>query len=96
MRLIHLRRADGRDWDGWLHVNPALKERGLAVLYNPLHEDIQRRIRLPLYYTGLTSEAVLRAEDGALRRVALARDHDITTRVKVPARGRTWLTIEEP
>ena len=20
--LIHLRRADGRDWDGWLHVNP--------------------------------------------------------------------------
>ena len=34
--LIHLRRADGRDWDGWLHVNPALAERGLAMFYNPL------------------------------------------------------------
>ncbi len=22
--LIHLRRPDGRDWDGWLHVNPKL------------------------------------------------------------------------
>ena len=55
--LIHLRRADGRDWDGWLHVNPALKERGLAMIYNPLNEPIERRIRLPLYYTGLTDRA---------------------------------------
>ena len=28
--IIHLRRADARDWDGWLHVNPQLSERGLA------------------------------------------------------------------
>jgi hypothetical protein len=34
--LIHLRRADGRDWDGWLHVNPRLPECGLAMFYNPL------------------------------------------------------------
>ena len=38
----------------------------------------------------------MRGEDGAARRVALERDHGITTRVKVPARGRTWLTIEAP
>ena len=34
--IIHLRRADGRDWDGILHVNPNLKTKGLLMLYNPL------------------------------------------------------------
>ncbi len=34
--LIHLRRADGRDWDGWLHVNPALvRTRPGHVLQSP-------------------------------------------------------------
>jgi len=60
--LIHLRRADGRDWDGWLHVNPRLPERGLAMIYNPLPEPITRRISLPLYYTGLKNSAKSRAQ----------------------------------
>jgi hypothetical protein len=94
--IVHLRRADGRDWDGLLHVDPRLPTRGLAVLYNPLDADVERDIRLPLYYTGLTDAALVRDEDGVPHRVALARDHSITTRVKIPARGRTWLTIEEP
>jgi hypothetical protein len=94
--VVHLRRADGRDWDGLLHVDPRLPTRGLAMIHNPLGADIERDIRLPLYYTGLTETAVVRGEDGAARRVALARDYVITTRVRIPARGRTWLTIEEP
>ena len=94
--VVHLRRPDGRDWDGLLHVNPGQPTRGLAVIHNPLDVDIERDIRLPLYYTGLTEAALVRGEDGAVRRVALERDHGITTRVKVPARGRTWLTIEAP
>ncbi len=57
--LIHLRRADGRDWDGWLHVNPQLPERGLAMFYNPLNGPIERRIKLPLYYTGLADRALV-------------------------------------
>ncbi len=94
--LIHLRRADGRDWDGWLHVNPALKECGLAVFYNPLPEAVERSIRLPLYYTGLTSEAILRREDGSVQRVKLDRDYSIETTVELPAKGRVWLVIEAP
>jgi hypothetical protein len=94
--LIHLRRADGRDWDGWLHVNPALKERGLAMIYNPLNEPIQRRIRLPLYYTGLTNRAVIRWEDGHSETVALARDYSAQVTANVPARGRVWLTLNAP
>ncbi len=92
--LIHLRRPDGRDWDGWLHVNPALKERGLAVIYNPLPQTIERRIRLPLYYTGLTTEALLRWEDGSIQRVKLERDYSLDTGIALPAKGRTWIVVE--
>ncbi len=94
--IIHLRRADGRDWDGWLHVNPQLKERGLAVFYNPLSESIQRRIRLPLYYTGLTNRAVLRREDGSVQRLKLNRDYSVEVTVTLPAKGRTWIVLEAP
>jgi hypothetical protein len=94
--VVHLRRPDGRDWDGLLHVNPHLPTRGLAIIHNPLDAEIEREIRLPTYYTGLAEAAIVRGEDGIPHRVALARDHVLTTRVKVPARGRTWLTLEEP
>ncbi len=94
--LIHLRRADGRDWDGWLHVNPALKERGLVMIYNPLSEPIERRICLPLYYTGLTDRASVRREDGGAEEIQLARDYSAEITVKIPAHGRTWLTISAP
>jgi hypothetical protein len=94
--LIHLRRADGRDWDGWLHVNPSLRERGLAMIYNPLNEPIQPRLRLPLYYTGLTNRAVIHWEDGHSETVALARDYSAEVTAHLPARGRVWLTLSAP
>ena len=91
--LIHLRRADGQDWDGWLHVNPSLKECGLAMIYNPLNEPIERRIRLPLYYTGLTDRATVRHEDGSAEEIKLERDYSAEIAVKVPPHGRTWLIV---
>lgn len=94
--LIHLRRADGRDWDGWLHMNPVLPERGLAMIYNPLDEPIQRRIRLPLYYTGLTDRAVIQWQDGRSETLTLARDYSVEIMAIVPARGRVWLTVSAP
>ena len=27
--IVHLRRPDGRDWDGFLHVNPQGTKKGL-------------------------------------------------------------------
>ena len=93
--LIHLRRADGRDWDGWLHVNPRLEERGLAMFYNPLPEPIERRLRLPLYYTGLTERALAIDEGGAGTTLALGRDDSAEVTVRIPARGRSWLIIRK-
>ncbi len=65
--IIHLRRADGRDLDGILHVNPALPTRGLMMVFNPLDELVERTWRVPLYYTGLQTEALVR-EEGELAR----------------------------
>ncbi len=58
--LIPLRRADGRDWDGWLHVNPHLDTPAMAMVYNPLPHPIQPTIRIPLYYSGITQAAQVR------------------------------------
>jgi len=62
--MIHLRRADGRDWDGFIHVDPQQKNKGFLMLYNPTKERITRTINVPLYYTGLTSSATFK-EKGA-------------------------------
>jgi hypothetical protein len=91
--IIHLRRPDGRDWDGWLHVNPTLKERALAIFYNPLPVDISRKIRLPLYYTGLTQKAVVRSTAGNAAKIELARDYSAEVQVDIPAQSRTYMTI---
>ena len=94
--LIHLRRPDGRDWDGWLHVNPRQKECGLAMIYNPLAVDIERDIVLPLYYTGLTGKALLREQGGDTKPLQLDRAYRVRVPVKIPAKGRTWLLLEKP
>jgi hypothetical protein len=94
--IIHLRRADGRDWDGWLHVNPLLPERGLAFFYNPLSVPIERTIHLPLYYTGLTDKALVRRENGSSEPIILARDYSAIFQIKIPAHSRTWSILEAP
>ncbi|MBW7928492.1 MAG: hypothetical protein H3C58_10500, partial [Fimbriimonadaceae bacterium] len=91
--IVHLRRADARDWDGALHVAPHLPIRGMAVFYNPLEEPIERTIRLPLYYTGLNTTATIAIEDKKPKRVRLARDHSVTLTVKIPAQGMTWAVV---
>jgi hypothetical protein len=30
--MVQLRRADGRDWDGFIHVNPSLKQKGFLMV----------------------------------------------------------------
>ncbi len=92
--IIHLRKADARDWDGMMHVNPNLKEKGLAVFYNPLSEPITRTIQLPLYYTGLTKKAKVREQEGKARTYTLNRDYSIDLKVEIPANGYTWFVIE--
>ncbi|HZY61966.1 MAG TPA: hypothetical protein VFE38_05515 [Edaphobacter sp.] len=91
--IIHLRRPDGRDWDGILHVNPRLKTRGLAMLYNPLNETIMRTIKIPLYYTGLTKIAKIQIQNESAQSYSLDRDYSVAVTIQIPANGRTWFAV---
>jgi hypothetical protein len=91
--LIHLRRADGRDWDGIMHVNPMPGNKALVMLYNPLKYPISRAIDLPLYYTGLSEKARVREKEGMEKLYTLDRQYHISVRVTIPAEGYTWLVI---
>lgn len=94
--IIHGRRADGRDIDYLLHVNSHLKQRAQVMIHNPLNVAVEREITLPLYYTGLTNTALIRAADGKSKRYKLDRHFNVRVPVQVPAGGRTWLTVEAP
>lgn len=92
--IIHLRRADGRDWDGIMHVNPNLKEKGFVLFYNPLKENILRTLKLPLYYTGLTDKAQISIQEGVAKTYKLNRDYSVDIDVSIPAEGYVWLVIK--
>ncbi len=92
--IIHLRRPNGRQLDYILHVNPALKEKGLLMVYNPAPVELQEQISLPLYYTGLKDIAQIRQQQEPADSFKLDRDYTVQLKVKVPANGYTWFVIE--
>ena len=92
--VLHLRRADGRDWDGVLHVNPHGAEKALAVLYNPLDEPVTRTVRLPLRYAGLTGRARLSVNGGRPKTVKLDREDSVAVTVTIPGGGMTWIVAK--
>lgn len=96
--VIHLRRADGRDIDMLLHVNPQLRERGLLAIWNPLDEDVTTDVDVPLYYTGLDREAHVAGWNGAQFVVPLDREYVATIEVTVPAGGMAWyvFSVDQP
>jgi hypothetical protein len=94
--LIHGRRADGRDLDWMLHVNPALEECGLLAVWNPTAQAIERVLEIDLYYTGLAERARLLDPTGAAREIELDGRGRAQVAVEVPAQGFTWLLCQRP
>jgi hypothetical protein len=92
--VIHVRRADGRDIDCLLHVNPRGKIKGLAMVYNPLDREVQRELVLPLYYTGLTQTAGIREQEGDPKRYRLDRRYNVTVPLRMDAETVTWFVVE--
>lgn len=101
--LVHLRRADGRDWDGWLHTDPQGKQKGFLLLFNPTQAPITRTIRVPLYYTGLKGSMQVREKGAAAVQVRLpgsATCDPVTggpvweLKTTLPAGGYNWWVIE--
>lgn len=94
--IIHLRRPDGRDWDGLLHVNPQGREKALAFVYNPLGRPISRKIRVPLYYAGLANGAWVYINGGAPEKTILDSTGTAVVDVTIPAKGRAWMLFSPP
>ena len=92
--IIHLRRADGRDWDGIMHVNPSLKQKGFVMLYNPLKEEVTRLVKLPVYFTNQHEVVYIREKEGSAKTYKVSRNYDVEINVKIPANGYTWLVLE--
>ena len=92
--IIQLRRADGRDWDGWLHVDPALPQKGLMMLFNPTNETINRTIQLPLYYTGLDKTVKIGIKGNALKSYNVNRAYEASFSFTLAPGAYEWYTIE--
>ncbi len=93
--MIHLRRADGRDWDGFLHVNPLLRQKALLMVFNPTKEKIKRSIRVPLYYAGLTTAALVKEKDVTKREYQLNRNYEIELNIEIEPEGYNWFVVEQ-
>ncbi len=92
--IIHLRRPDGRQPDYWLHVNPDGKERGMLCVFNPTEQPFKQEIDIPLYYTGLSDQAVITNFTGEIQAYALERDYSIKLEIDIPPQGFHWYIIE--
>jgi hypothetical protein len=92
--MIQLRRPDGRDWDGFLHVNPALSEKGFVMLYNPTNETMNRRITIPLYYSGIKRAAQVSFQGAAFKSIPINAQKEMELDVRIPPNGHVWYVVQ--
>jgi hypothetical protein len=92
--IIHVRRPDGRDWDCILHVNPRLPQKGLAMVYNPTNETIDKSLVLPLYFTGLSKKAKIREREEKAIAYSFDRNYRVEIPVALAPKSFTWFVIE--
>ena len=92
--IVQLRRADGRDWDGWMHVSPFTGQKGFMMLFNPTKEVMTKTIKLPLYYTGLTQKVKVTDSNGRANQYNLSRDYTIDFTFTIPPDTYKWFVIE--
>ena len=92
--IIHVRRADGRDLDCLMHVNPRLKHKALAMVFNPLEHKVAKPLTLPLYYSGLTEAAAVREQEGPAQTLKLDRKYNVELPVELGPRSATWFVVE--
>lgn len=72
-----------------MHVNSQLKHKALVMIFNPLSHAVERQLRLPLYYTGLTETARIREKEGKPVTYRLDRHYTVTVLLKMEPGGVT-------
>jgi hypothetical protein len=91
--MVHGRRADGRDLDWMLHVNPKLETKGMLVVFNPLNHEVTRTLDIDLYYTSLEGSVRVAPMGGNETVYPLRRGTRLQLPVTVPAASMVWATM---
>lgn len=107
--IVHIRRADMQSWDGWLHVNPfgytvgnntsgdgQNKEVGVAMLFNPTAVHLNVTVSVPLYYTGLSTAAMVSIDGGEGVAIALGRDYSMRVPMDMAPHSIHFVTFSRP
>jgi hypothetical protein len=92
--IIALRRADGRDWDGWMHVDPSGANKAFVMLFNPTNVPMTKTLTIPMYYTGLIGTANCIDDLGFTKKYTINTEHNIQITVNIPASSYKWLVIK--
>ncbi len=93
--IIHGRRADGRDIDWLYHVNPALEDKLMLVVYNPTDQPVQRTLSIDTTYSGLADSITVSGAAGPQAIVTLDHRGRAAIKIDVPARGMSWYTCKD-
>jgi hypothetical protein len=64
------------------------------MLFNPTQEKIEKTIRLPLYYMGLSKNAMIREKDGVPKGYSLNRDYEVELKITLHPNSYSWWVIE--
>jgi hypothetical protein len=64
------------------------------MVFNPTDNLIRKKIRVPLYYTGLTETAKIREQENQPNFFKLNREYEIEMEVEVQPNWYNWYVIE--
>ena len=96
--IVHLRRPDLSSIDAMLHVNSnttKTADRAMLMIWNQTPHHEKQTLKVPLYYTGLATQASVSVEGGAPKMYTLARDFSISLPVSLSPMSLTWVLIKE-
>ena len=92
--IIHVKRADGRDIDAILHVNPSNDEKGLLMVYNPLDHAVKQNLTINVYYTGAERKITITDSKGKTDRLKIDREFNVSIPVSVEPNSESWYIIK--
>lgn len=91
--VIHVKRANGRDLDAILHVDPFGHRRGMLLVWNPGDQDVTEDLDVPLYFSGLRGKASVTDSRGSTTQVKLNGQGVGRFKVTVPKHGMAWYEV---
>ncbi|MDB4746039.1 hypothetical protein OAG52_02500 [Verrucomicrobia bacterium] len=95
--IIHSssRRANAQEMDWFFHANPNLDTNGLLVVYNPLDQEVTKKIQVNVYYTGLSDSADVSINDSTYETLPIDERSRLRIKITTPAHGVSWASVRK-